>query len=235
MLDGTSTQKDWDVLVHHSESMQALTDAKILCPTNLSLQSSGFFDIPESLVSRVADEVIPTSALRRRDYSERQWAQAFSLLFNRRVMTHPDILDFLADRIAQRLSTMGKTILFCASVEAANYIVDRLRLDKRVGEGLVTLVHSRMEDREIEELEAQTHEAILRPEMQIQEFLERGHQPCVMVNVGMLTTGFDDPKVRCVMLARLTITARLPSGSLPSMALFNAEATTPSSRASQLR
>jgi hypothetical protein len=161
------------------------------------------------MVSRVADEVIPKSALRRKDYSERQWAQEFSLLFNRRVMTHPDILDFLADRIAQRLSTMGKTMLFCATVEAANYIVDRLRLDNRVGEGLVTLVHSRMEDREISELEEQAHEAILRPEMQIQEFLERGHQPCVMVNVGMLTTGFDDPKVRCVVLARLTFSKNL--------------------------
>jgi len=209
LLEGTSTQKDWDVLVHHSESMQALTDAKILCPTNLSLQSSRLFDIPESMVSRIADEEIPTSALRRGDYSERQWAHEFSLLFNRRVMTHPDILDFLANRIAQRLPTMGKTILFCASVEAANYIVERLRLDKRVGEGLVTLVHSRMEDREIAELEAESDEAMLRPEMQIQEFLERGHQPCVMVNVGMLTTGFDDPKVRCVVLARLTFSKNL--------------------------
>jgi hypothetical protein len=124
-------------------------------------------------------------------------------------MTHPDILDFLADRIARRLPKMGKTMLFCASVEAANYIVDRLRRDKRVGDGLVTLVHSRMEDREIAELEQGTEEAIERPEMQVQEFLDRGHQPCVMVNVGMLTTGFDDPKVRCVVLARLTFSKNL--------------------------
>ena len=209
VLKGTKTQKDWDVLVHHSESTQALTDLKILCPINLSLQKSGFFDIPKRLVSRVIDEEIPKGSLRRGDYSEKQWAHEFSLVFNRRVMTHPDILDFLADRIAQRLPKMGKTMLFCASVEAANYIVDRLRRDKRVGDGLVTLVHSRMEDREIAELEQGTEEAIERPEMQVQEFLDRGHQPCVMVNVGMLTTGFDDPKVRCVVLARLTFSKNL--------------------------
>ncbi|MCZ6655114.1 MAG: DEAD/DEAH box helicase family protein, partial [Planctomycetota bacterium] len=160
VLEGTRTQKDWNVLVHHSENTQALTDLKILCPMNLSLQKSGFFDIPDQLVSRVIDEEIPAGALRRGNSSEKQWAHEFSLVFNRRVMTHPDVLDFLADRIARRLSKMGKTMLFCASVEAANYIVDRLRRDKRVGEGLVTLVHSRMEDSEIAELEEETDEAI---------------------------------------------------------------------------
>ena len=209
VLEGTQSKKDWDVLVHHSESTQTLTDLKILCPINLSLQKSGFFDIPKRLVSRIVDQEIPEGSLRRGDYSEKQWAHEFSLAFNRRVMTHPDILDFLADRIARRLPKMGKTMLFCASVEAANYIVDRLRQDKRVGDGLVTLVHSRMEDREIAELEQGTEEAIERPEMQVQKFLERGHQPCVMVNVGMLTTGFDDPKVRCVVLARLTFSKNL--------------------------
>jgi superfamily II DNA or RNA helicase len=207
--EGTATEKDWDVLVHHSESTQTLTDLKILCPINLSLQKSGFFDIPERLVSRIIDEVMPEDTLRRGDYSEKQWAHEFSLMFNRKVMTHPDILDFLADRIARRLPEMGKTMLFCASVEAANYIVDRLRRNKRVGEGLVTLVHSRMEDREIAELEDDIDDEIMRPEVQIQEFLDRGHDPCVMVNVGMLTTGFDDPKVRCVVLARLTFSKNL--------------------------
>ncbi len=207
--EGTATQKDWDVLVHHSESTQALTDLKILCPINLSLQKSGFFDIPERLVSRIIDEVMPEDTLRRGDCSEKQWVHEFSLMFNRKVMTHPDILDFLADRIARRLPEMGKTMLFCASVEAANYVVDRLRRDKRVGEGLVTLVHSRMEDREIAELEDDLDDEIVRPEVQIQEFLDRGHDPCVMVNVGMLTTGFDDPKIRCVVLARLTFSKNL--------------------------
>jgi superfamily II DNA or RNA helicase len=207
--EGTTTQKDWDVLVHHSETTQTLTDLKILCPINLSLQKSGFFDIPDRLVSRIIDEVMSEDTLRRGDSSEKQWAHEFSLMFNRKVMTHPDILDFLADRIARRLPEMGKTMLFCASVEAANYIVDRLRRNKRVGEGLVTLVHSRMEDREIAEMENDAEDEIARPEKQIQEFLDRGHEPCVMVNVGMLTTGFDDPKVRCVVLARLTFSKNL--------------------------
>lgn len=209
VLEGTETKKNWDVLVHHSESTQTLTDLKILCPINLSLQRTGFFDVPRRLLSRIVDQEIPEGSLRKGNFSEKQWAHEFSLLFNRRVMSHPDVLDFLADRIARRLPKMGKTMLFCASVEAANHIVDRLRRDKRVGEELVTLVHSRMEDREIEELEEGTDEAIERPEMQVQKFLDRGHQPCVMVNVGMLTTGFDDPKVRCVVLARLTFSKNL--------------------------
>jgi superfamily II DNA or RNA helicase len=209
VLEGTETKKNWDVLVHHSESTQTLTDLKILCPINLSLQKSGFFDIPRRLLSRIVDQEIPQGSLSKGDFSEKQWAHEFSLLFNRKVMTHPDILDYLADRIARRLPKMGKTMLFCASVEAANYIVDRLRRDKRVGEELVTLVHSRMEDREIAELEEGAEDAIERPEMQVQKFLDMGHRPCVMVNVGMLTTGFDDPKVRCVVLARLTFSKNL--------------------------
>ena len=209
VLEGTKTQKDWKVLVHHSESTRALTELKILCPINLSLQKTGYFDIPKRLLNRIVEQEIPQGSFSRGDYSEKQWAHEFSLIFNRHVMTHPDILDYLADRIARRLPKMGKTMLFCASVEAANYIVDRLRNDKRVGDGLVSLVHSRMEDREIAELEEGAEEVIERPEMQVQEFLDRGHQPCVMVNVGMLTTGFDDPKVRCVVLARLTFSKNL--------------------------
>ena len=209
VLEGTNTEKDWDVLVHHSESTRALTELKILCPINLSLQKSGFFDIPKRLLNRIVEQEIPQGSFSRGDYSEKQWAHEFSLIFNRHVMTHPDILNYLADRIAKKLPKMGKTMLFCASVEAANYIVDKLRRDKRVGEGLVSLVHSRMEDREIAELEEGTDDVIERPEAQVQEFLDRGHQPCVMVNVGMLTTGFDDPKVRCVVLARLTFSKNL--------------------------
>jgi len=206
---GTNTKKDWGVLVHHSESTQALTDLKILCPINLSLQKSGYFDIPRRLLTRIVEQEMPKGSFSRGNNSEKQWANEFSLIFNRNVMTHPDILDHLADRIARKLPKMGKTMLFCASVEAANHIVDRLRKDKRVGSGLVSLVHSRMEDREIAEIEEGDEEAIERPEMQVQEFLDRGHKPCVMVNVGMLTTGFDDPKVRCVVLARLTFSKNL--------------------------
>ncbi len=206
---GTNTKKDWGVLVHHSESTQALTDLKILCPINLSLQKTGYFDIPRRLLSRIVEQEMPKGSFSRGNSSEKQWANEFSLIFNRHVMTHPEILDFLADRIARKLRKMGKTMLFCASVEAANYIVDRLRRDKRVGDELVSLVHSRMEDREIAELEEGDEAAIERPEMQVQEFLDRGHKPCVMVNVGMLTTGFDDPKVRCVILARLTFSKNL--------------------------
>jgi len=209
VLKGKKTVKDWGVLVHHSESTQALTDLKILCPINLSLQKTGYFDLPKRLLTRIVEQEMPKGSFNRGNCSEKQWANEFSLIFNRNVMTHPEILDFLADRIARKLPKMGKTMLFCASVEAANYIVDKLRKDKRVGDGLVSLVHSRMEDREIAELEEGTEEAIESPEMQIQNFLDRGHKPCVMVNVGMLTTGFDDPKVRCVILARLTFSKNL--------------------------
>jgi len=206
---GTSTKKDWGVLVHHSESTQALTDLKILCPINLSLQKSGYFDIPRKMLTRLVEQEMPKGSFNRGNNSEKQWANEFSLIFNRNVMTHPEILDYLADRIARKLPKMGKTMLFCASVEAANYIVDKLRKDKRVGKELVSLVHSRMEDREIAEIEEGDEAEIERPEMQVQDFLDRGHQPCVMVNVGMLTTGFDDPKVRCVVLARLTFSKNL--------------------------
>ena len=43
----------------------------------------------------------------------------------------------------------------------------------------------------------------------LSRYAEMGSSPCIMLNVNMLTTGFDDPKIRTVVLARLTYSMNL--------------------------
>ncbi len=198
---------EWEVLVHRSVSMGELTERGTLCPMNTSLNEAGVFDIPHSLLKRVADRRIPR-APRRGAKSDKQWALEFSRVFNREVMGDPDVLQHLADRIAEHLDLLGKTVVFCASIVAAERLVALLKRDERVGRGRVTLVHSRMEDPELVDEDA-TDRRANRPEEQIAAFLARRNDKCVMVNVGMLTTGFDDPRIRSIVLARLTFSRNL--------------------------
>jgi hypothetical protein len=124
-------------------------------------------------------------------------------------MEHPDVLKNLGQRIAAELPVLGKTLVFCATIRAADTLVDVLLKEQGVGRGKVTLVHSRMEDPELADFDEEYSREHTRKELQIDEFLNRGDQPCVMVNVGMLTTGFDDPKIRAIVLARLTFSKNL--------------------------
>jgi superfamily II DNA or RNA helicase len=208
---GTKSAKaDWRVLVHHSESMRGLTAEKILCPINLRLQKTGRFDIPNRLVERASGSSMGNFGRKKpAGVSEKQWATDFSMQFNRNVMTHPDVLKFLSGQIADHISVLGKTIVFCATIPAANYLVAKLQNSKKVGKGKVSLVHSRMEDPEVATMMEDTHPDQGRSEVQIKEFLDRGSEACVMVNVGMLTTGFDDPRIQSVVLARLTFSKNL--------------------------
>jgi len=204
-----SAREEWDVLVHHSESMSNLVETKVLCPINLNIQHSGRFNIPPRLLAAASGDDLSRLHRKPRGMTDKQWVNEFSRQFNRTVMTHPDILEFIGDRIAEAITSLGKTLVFCASIEAANQLVEVLCRKPSVGKGKVTLVHSKMEDPEIAELDEDFDPEQARKELQISEFLARGSQPCVMANVGMLTTGFDDPKILTIFLARLTFSKNL--------------------------
>ena len=191
----------WRMDVAHRVNNARLEKMGVLCPINAYQQRSGFFDIPLEVLDRVS---------RRRLIKEPPVVGAtgddlmrFSAQFNARIMTHPLILRFLAGRIATRIEELGKTLVFLPTIRAANGFVELLEAHPAT-RGRVFLVHTRLG-----ELEQDEDRPPLRVFEQLQSFIEQGDKPCIMVNVNMLTTGFDDPKIRTIVLGRLTYSMNL--------------------------
>lgn len=224
IVPGTvSARREWGMLVHSSQPMSRLVARNILCPVNLHMHRRGGFEIPAELIDGFDWESGPElpdgldwpdwlrEEIAARGPDKRE-AHEFAMEFNREVMTDPRVLAHLADRIGAQLPSLGKTIVYCASIRAATRLVALLKNHPRVGPGRVTLVHSRMEDPELVDpgdASEEADSAWRSAQAQIARFRSLGSQPCVMVNVGMLTTGFDDPKIRTVVLARLTFSTNL--------------------------
>jgi len=132
----------------------------------------------------------------------------WAVQFNKRVMCARPVLEHLANCLGDHLDVLGKTLVFAADIDSAQTLTTLLKQHPKVGDGKVSLVHSRLDEFE-EELEDLGAPQAADTQQQIDAFLKRGHKPCVMVNVGMLTTGFDDPAIQTVMLARLTFSPNL--------------------------
>lgn len=127
------------------------------------------------------------------------WSQ-YCTTFNSKVMTHPKVLKFFAEKLGRHIDTLGKTIVFVPTIEAANHLVELLGNQASL-KGRVAAVHSQVED-----LAALLpNQADLSVPEILSSFRERRDQPCILVNVDMLTEGFDDPKVLTVFIARLTL------------------------------
>ena len=189
----------WRMDVAHRVNNARLEGIGVLCPINAYQQRSGFFDLPLELLDQ---------ASRRRPIKEPPAFGAtgddlmrFSGQFNARIMTHPLVLRFLAGRVATRIEELGKTLVFLPTIRAANGFVELLEAHPAT-RGRVFLVHTRLG-------ELEQGGPPLRVFEQLQRFIEQGDRPCVMVNVNMLTTGFDDPKIRTIVLARLTYSMNL--------------------------
>jgi len=202
--EGTdSARPDWEMLVHHDITNDRLVEQEILCPVNPYYQERGDFEVPGELVREASDESgvaePPSESPTPREINE------FVEQFNAEVMSSDPILDFLADRLAENLEKLGKTLVFVPTIEAANKFTGKLKNRDAIGPGRVSVVHSRLDETFAEDAGPEATD----PRTQIEEFVDRGREPCIMVNVGMLTTGFDDPKIRTVMLARLTFSTNL--------------------------
>jgi hypothetical protein len=185
--------------VAHRVNNARLEKMGVLCPINAYQQRSGFFDIPLEVLNH---------ASRRRLIKEPPVVGAtgddlmqFSAQFNARIMTHPLVLRFLAGRIATRIEELGKTLVFLPTIRAANGFVELLEAHPAT-RGRVFLVHTRIG-------EIEQDGPPLRVFDQLQGFIEQGDKPCIMVNVNMLTTGFDDPKIQTIVLGRLTYSMNL--------------------------
>ena len=195
--DANSVEGNWGMHVFHRVSNQELLDQGILCPVNTDIDSRGEFNLPEDFLGRLLNE----KRLRPPDPSaSRTELYEYALRFNAEVMGHPEVLGFFANRLAQYLDLLGKTIVFAPNIQAANRLVGLLSRQKRL-EGKVAVVHSRLE--ELDSVLPSQKERT--PEQVLAAFRARGQEPCILVNVEMLTEGFDDPKVQTVVLGKLTL------------------------------
>lgn len=189
--------RDWGMHVFHRVANAELIRERILCEVNMHMDRSGIFDIPPDLIKRVVRDkhVVPPGVGASRDE-----VTQYAMAFNRDVMGHEAVLQFLADRLARNLSQLGKTIVFVPTIHAANLLVTKLNGNPSML-GKVALVHSRMDGG----ARVGQNQGGRTPEQVLAQFKARGSEACILVNVEMLTEGFDDPKVRTVVLAKLTL------------------------------
>jgi len=124
----------------------------------------------------------------------------YAVKFNKSVMSDQRIIRFLAERLARNLPTLGKTIVFSPTIDAANRLVAELNTLPGMS-GRVAGVHSRMTEAPYSVPGQSTY----TPSAVLDRFRNRRSEPCILVNVEMLTEGFDDPLVHCVVLAKLTL------------------------------
>ena len=203
--DAPGLTPEWGLLTYHQVSNKELVDCSVLCPVNLHFQDLGDrpFEIPLDIIHKVtADEPVE---LPDRNRPSRVQVERFSSQFNRQVMSAGEVLEFLAGRIGDTLHRLGKTLVFVPTIDAANELGRLLALHPLVPEEDVLVVHSRLDEVELEEGD----EARADAPAVIEEFKTKGHQTCVLINVGMLTQGFDDPAIRSIILARLTFSTNL--------------------------
>lgn len=194
--DGPATAHGWPFHVFHRVPNATLLESGVLCPLNPSFDDAGYFDIPADLLRAVTGHVHLTPP---GPNAEPLALQNYSLSFNAHVMSDERIVEFLADRIGSRLDVLGKTVVFTPNIATANRLAARIYQMFPALRGRIAAVHSKMGDVHVPGQEQATVQDVLR------EFRERGSQPALLINVDMLTEGFDDPKIQTVVLARLTL------------------------------
>lgn len=194
--EAPTTSHTWPFQVIQKMSNDALIRQGVLCPINLYIDRQGTFDLPADLLKRVIGEA------RLRELGRNARAddvQRYALQFNRAVMASPEVVSFLSNRLGESARLLGKTIVFASNIEAANRMAGLLYETFPALRGKVAAVHSKMSELRVPgQDDANAHEVLAR-------FRRLRDEPSILVNVDMLTEGFDDPKVHTVVLARLTL------------------------------
>jgi superfamily II DNA or RNA helicase len=189
----------WRMDVAYRVQNAALERLGVLCPVNAYQQRSGFFDLPTEVLDRATRlrpiEEPPSSGAKADDLLR------FSGQFNARVMSHPLVLRFIAGRLATRIDQLGKTLVFLPTIRAANALYALLSAHPQTT-GRVFIVHTKLSEMEDLPEPLEVYDQLAR-------YAAMGSEPSVMINVNMLTTGFDEPQIRTIVLARLTYSMNL--------------------------
>jgi superfamily II DNA or RNA helicase/tellurite resistance protein len=187
---------DWPFYVYSRVSNDTLVEDGILCRITDFFDRHGGLDLP----GEVLKAAIKTSGLPEPGPGADPLAlQRYASQFNRNVLSNPDALRYLARSIGDNIEVLKKTIVFVPTIAAANELVANLFNMFPHLRGFVSAVHSHVKDLPLQQVERGSVEAVL------ERFRALGDRPSVLVNVDMLTEGFDDPKIQTVVLARLTL------------------------------
>jgi superfamily II DNA or RNA helicase len=184
---------------HHflHRTIEQLREDRILSEIDYSVQRKGWFDIPPQMLQTHQDEI----GIPQKEEELKNWAQQF----NRHVMGDPQVLKFLARQLAHHSARLGKTLVFVPSIAAANCLYDLLIDDGGIPRDMVSLAHSELT--QLGGLAAFSRHTQVAE--QITRFKQLGSQSAIMITVTLLTTGFDDPRIQTVLLARLTMSQNL--------------------------
>ena len=194
--DAQSTHAEWPFHMFHKVRNERLVASGVLCPINPWFDEAGEFDLPTKLLERViGDARVPPPGAN----AAKADLQRYAMQFNSGVLAHPDVIDFAAQKLGRNINALGKTIVFVPNITAANRMAATLYERFPDLRGRVAAVHSRMEELRVPGQDATSVHGVL------ERFKALEAQPSVLVNVEMLTEGFDDPMIQTVMLARLTL------------------------------
>ena len=94
--DVPGVPNDWGVHILHKTTLEELLARGILCRVNTALDRTGHFDLPTDLLKRVITERRLSKPPKTADRAE--WSR-YCTTFNAKVMTHPKVLEFFADRL----------------------------------------------------------------------------------------------------------------------------------------
>lgn len=192
---GTDSERpEWGMLCHHDVRTSYLQEKGVLCEVDKKWEDKESFNLTVQ-----CPHISPPPP----NPSDKQ-INEFVEQFNRSAMAHPSVIENLSKDIAENIEELGKTIVFVPTIGIANALLSEMEGYDSL-QGRCTMVHSKLGEFVDDEEDVD----IIDRNKQVQKFKERGSDPCVMLNVGMLTTGFDDPNIRSVVLARLTTSTNL--------------------------
>jgi superfamily II DNA or RNA helicase len=186
----------WGVHLFHQVTADELRREKVLCKAVATHSSN--FKIPKLLFESVSGRQFKDPGDKKNEH------KIFSQQFNRHVMGHRRLIRYIARRLARFAPRIGKTIVFMPNIKSAEKLRDLLSECSNIGPEKVFLVHSGELDGGGRSDKATVSEIITR----FSQFTDPD-EPCFIINVGLLTTGYDDPKIKTVVLGRLTLSANL--------------------------
>jgi len=188
-----------------------LLTQRILCPVNEWFQENTGQDFDISELVSLETGWRPTGPTEKARLNE------LAKYYNVHVMSHPVVIEKLARSYVQHSADLGKTLIFVPTIAAANTWAQAIgRVAREMSQDLpVAVLHSRLgefDEDVIEEPyrgEDRERETVLNPQAVVNAFRSHRDQPCALVNVNMATTGFDDPRIKTIILARLTFSRNL--------------------------
>lgn len=184
----------WNLSIHAEASVESLLKEKVLCPFEESL--SEVFEISLNKMQQFTHQI--STHGKSKDIIEKN--------INNSIFKDDFFINELGEKIALNLDILGKTLIFTPTISSANKLAQAIDSNLK-HPGRVVCVHSEIEDYFSDAPKKVDSNSITNKI--IDAFRLRKNENCVIVNVNMLTAGFDDPTIQTIILARITFSKNL--------------------------